>query len=140
MSKWELQPGISVSEVMPVVIWVAAAALMLTVAREPERFVPKSPRMREACKHAGKMTYPLYLTHSVVGAFLIRRMVSAGTNPSSALVITIVSMLALSYAISRYGEPPLRELLRGAWNHAEATFRNARALAFLFKPGGHGTA
>jgi peptidoglycan/LPS O-acetylase OafA/YrhL len=136
MAKWEVQPGISVSAVVPVVIWLTIAALMLIVARTPERFAPRSLRLREAYMHAGRMTYPLYLTHSIVGAFLIREMVHAGTNPWLALTIAIVSMLALSYVVSRYGEPQLRGLLRSAWDYAEANIREARALAFLFKPGG----
>jgi peptidoglycan/LPS O-acetylase OafA/YrhL len=136
MARWEVQPGISVSEVVPVVIWLAIAALMLVVARAPERFAPKSLRAQEAYRHIGQMTYPLYLTHSIVGVFLIREMVSGGTNPWLALAVAVVSMLALSYVVSRYGEPQLRRLLRSAWDRAESNVREARALAFLFKPGG----
>jgi len=89
----------------------------------------------DAFKHAGQMTYPLHLTHSVVGAFLIRAMVGAGVNAWAALATAIVTMLCVAYIIARCGEPALRKALGCLWEHAEGSIKNALALAFLFKPG-----
>jgi peptidoglycan/LPS O-acetylase OafA/YrhL len=52
------------------------AAVMSVLAHSPESFAPA----------LGQMTYPLYLTHSIVGAFLIREAVTAGLNRWLALI------------------------------------------------------
>jgi len=136
----EVQPGLAVSDIVPELVWLAAVVLMFVVARTPERFAPKTKAGQDVFKHAGQMTYPLYLTHSVVGAFLIRVMVGAGVNAWAALAFAIVTMLCVAYIVARYGEPAMRKALRGVWERAEGSIKNARALAFLFKPGGRAAA
>jgi peptidoglycan/LPS O-acetylase OafA/YrhL len=136
MAAHEVQPNLAVSDIVPALVWLAAVALMFVVARTPERFAPKTKAGQDVFKRAGQMTYPLYLTHSVVGAFLIRVMVGAGVNAWAALASAIGTMLCVAYIVARYGEPALRKVLRGAWERAEGSIKNAHALAFLFKPGG----
>lgn len=136
----EVQAGLAVSDIVPELVWLAAVALMFFVARTPERFAPKTKAGQDAFKYAGQMTYPLYLTHSVVGAFLIRIMVGAGVNPWLALAIAMITMLCVAYIVARYGEPALRKALRGVWERAEGSIKKARAFAFLFKPGGRAAA
>jgi len=46
----------------------------------------------------------------------------------------------VAYIVARYGEPAMRKALRGVWERAEGSIKNARALAFLFKPGGRAAA
>jgi peptidoglycan/LPS O-acetylase OafA/YrhL len=125
---------------VPELVWLAAVAFMFMVARTPERFAPKTKAAQDTFKQLGQMTYPLYLTHSVVGAFLIRMMVGAGVNAWAALAIAMCAMLSVAYLIARYGEPALRKGLRAMWERAEGSIKNARALAFLFKPGGRAAA
>ena len=137
MAKWEVQPGVSVSQTLPAAVWIATVAFMFVVVRADDRFAPSSPRLQRACKNLGLMTYPLYLVHSVVGAFIIREMVRFGINPWIALAVAILSMLSLAYAVSLYGEPVVRKLLRAAWEQGEAGLQSVRSAAFLFKPGGH---
>src|SRR5262249_44059368 len=115
VARAEVHAGIPVSDIVPELVWLAAVSFMLIVPRTPERFAPKTKRAQDAFKHAGQMTYPLYLTHSVVGAFLIRVMVGAGVNAWGALAIAIIAMLAVAYLVARYGEPALRKALRALW-------------------------
>jgi hypothetical protein len=102
--------------------------------RTPERFAPETKAGQDVFKHAGQMTYPLYLTHSVVGAFLIRVMVGAGVNAWAALAIAIGTMLCVAYIVARYGEPDLRKVLRGAWERAEAASRTPMLWRFCSSP------
>jgi peptidoglycan/LPS O-acetylase OafA/YrhL len=136
MAATEVRQGIPISDIVPELVWLAAVAFMFLVARTPERFAPMSRAGQEAFKHLGQMTYPLYLTHAVGGAFLIRTMVGAGVTPWAALAIAVCAMLTLAYGVARIGEPALRKALRALWERAEKSVKGARALAFLFKPGG----
>ncbi|WP_423415142.1 acyltransferase [Hyphomicrobium sp. B1] len=136
MAKWEVHPGVPVSQVLPAAVWIGTIMCMLVIVRDDKRFTPVSPRLQNAFKNLGLMTYPLYLIHSVVGAFLIRVMVRSGINPWIALTIAVLSMLSLAYEVSRYGEPPVRRLLRAAWERGEASLRSVQSVAFLFRSGG----
>jgi len=120
----------------PEVIWLSAALLIFVVSRDPERFMPQAPAAREWFKHVGQMTYPLYLTHSVCGAFIVRNLVHAGANRWLALAAAVIFALCFAYFIARLGEPAVRKLLRGLWEKVEAAVRRTPRLAFLFKPGG----
>lgn len=136
VATYEVQPGLAVSDIVPEVVWLVAVALIFIVALRPERFAPKTKAGQDVFKYMGQMTYPLYLTHSVVGAFLIRAMVGAGVNAWAALATAIVTMLCVAYIVARYGEPTLRKALHSVWDHAEGSIKGTRALAFLFTPGG----
>lgn len=136
MARWEVHPGVPVSRVLPAAVWVGTITFMLVIVRADKLFAPSSPRLQQAFKNLGLVTYPLYLTHSVVGAFLIRVMVRSGVNPWIALTAAILAMLALAYEVSRYGEPAVRRILRAAWDRGEVSLHNVRSAAFLFRSGG----
>ena len=58
------------------------------------------------------MTYPLYLLHQELGAILIGGMLHLGVRFWPAAAVALIVMLALSWAVVRFGEPPLRVLLK----------------------------
>jgi peptidoglycan/LPS O-acetylase OafA/YrhL len=60
----------------------------------------------------GLMTYPLYLLHQELGAILIGGMLHLGVSFWPACAIAFVTMLALSWTVVRFGEPPLRAVLK----------------------------
>lgn len=136
MARWEVHPGVPVSQVLPAAVWIGTIIFMLVIVRADKYFTPSSPRLQRAFKNLGLMTYPLYLTHSVVGAFLIRVMVRSGVNPWIALTVAILAMLLLAYEVSLYGEPAVRRILRTAWDRGEASLQSVRSAAFLFRSGG----
>ena len=131
----ETHTGIAMSPFVPMAIWLAALVLMFVFARVPERFTPRSERSRAALQHLGKMTYPLYLTHSVVGAGVIRVLVEAGVDRWAALAVGASAMLLAASLIALSAEPAVRNLLRTGWDRAEAAVRG-RAFGFLFRSGG----
>lgn len=124
----------------PELIWLSAALLILIVSRAPERFMPQALAARAWFKHVGQMTYPLYLTHSVCGAFIVRMLVHVGVNRWLALLGAVTFALCFAYFIARLGEPAVRSRLRGLWERAEAAVKRTPRLAFLFKPGGSAAA
>jgi len=136
MSLGETQASLSMPALVPIGIWLAAFAAMFAFAAAPDRFEPRSAAARALLEHAGKMTYPLYLTHAVLGAGVMRVLIAHGFGPWPSLAIAIVAMLALASVLAEFGEPFVRRLLRRALEHVEQMLRRSPALAFLFASGG----
>jgi exopolysaccharide production protein ExoZ len=131
----ETHTGVPMSPIIPLTIWLAVVALMFVFARTPERFTPRAQRSRAVLQHLGKMTYPLYLTHSVVGAGVMRLLIEAGVDRWAALAVGASAMLLAASLIALLAEPAVRNLLRTGWDRAEAAVRG-RVFAFLFRSGG----
>ena len=131
----ETHIALTMAPIIPIVIWLGVLALMFAFAQAPDRFTPKAERAKGLLQHLGKMTYPLYLTHSVVGAGIMRLLIEAGLHRWTALAIAASAMLLTASLIALLFEPAVRNLLRGAWSRAEAALR-LRALPFLYRPGG----
>ncbi|MDV3456362.1 acyltransferase [Sphingomonas sp. HF-S4] len=79
-----------------------------------ERLQPRLTRAVRApmVTTLGLMTYPLYLLHQELGAILIGGLLRLGVPFWPACALMFVTMLALSWAVVRFGEPPLRALLK----------------------------
>jgi|CXWL01.1.fsa_nt_gi peptidoglycan/LPS O-acetylase OafA/YrhL len=130
------QSSLALSSFVPGLVWLVAIVAMFVFTRAPERFEPVSMAARAALKQVGKMTYPLYLTHAIVGVALLRVMVQLGANPWLALGGALAIVLALSWLVARWGEPFVRNLLRSLWGRGEGSLERASGLAFLFRAGG----
>ena len=130
------QSALALSAFTPVLVWLAAIAAMFVFTRTPGRFEPGSGAARATLKQVGQMTYPLYLTHSIVGVALLRVMVQLGVNRWLALGGALAIVLALSWLVARWGEPLVRNVLRSLWERCEGSLARARGLAFLFRAGG----
>jgi exopolysaccharide production protein ExoZ len=135
MATDEVHVVFDMNPLIPMILWLSTLALMFAFVRMPERFAPRSERSRALLQHLGKMTYPLYLMHSVVGAGVIRLLIEAGWDQWSALAIGASLMLVIASLIALAFEPAVRRILRAGWERAEPVVEK-RALAFLFKPGG----
>lgn len=120
------------SPLVPVLLWFAATAAIAAVAVRPDWFSVRGARAQSAMKRLGLMTYPLFLTHSVLGAALIRSLVGAGVDPWAALAAAICGALATAFAISASGELWVRSALRAAIGGVEKLLQRAPRLAFLF--------
>lgn len=60
----------------------------------------------------GLMTYPLYLLHQELGALLIGGLLHLGLPFWFAAAVALAVMLIMAWAMVRYGEPPLRTMLK----------------------------
>lgn len=81
---------------------------------------------------AGLATYPLYLLHFALGAYLMRLIVDGGLSADAALVIVIPVLVGLAVAIALGPEPALRRLLRRFLDHLEARMDIAPQLGGLW--------
>ncbi|HYD73084.1 MAG TPA: acyltransferase [Candidatus Binatia bacterium] len=131
----ETHAAVTMAPIIPTALWLGILLLMFAFAQAPERFTPKSGRAKGLLEHLGKMTYPLYLTHSVVGAGIMRLLIEAGVHRWTALAMAASAMLLTASLIALAFEPAVRAMLRAVWSRVERALR-LRALAFLFKSGG----
>lgn len=119
--------------IAPVIIWLLAVGLMLACTRYPQRFAPKSEKTRSCLIFAGKITYPLYLVHSAVGAASMAWLIDLGLPPYLALVTAIAFVICLAAGIAQYGEPLARKPLRAALDATGASAGRLKPLARLFR-------
>jgi len=99
---------------------LAIAAILLSV-RFNRRF-PVNAVVRRTVRLLGLTTYPLYLLHERVGAFVIYQMGRIGMAPLASAMSALICAAALSFLIAWYCEPALRSLLKriGAMLHPDA--------------------
>jgi peptidoglycan/LPS O-acetylase OafA/YrhL len=93
-------------------LWLVAVACLVAAIFYNEtlhRFFGKSARV---IKFMGLMTYPLYLVHDIVGAALLKAAFFIGASPPAALAFAVAIVLALSWTVTRFLEPPIRSRLR----------------------------
>lgn len=100
------------SVLVPIMVWAAAVLLIARAARTGRR----SPGAASAeapgwLKTLGLITYPLYLTHNVIGAAVIRALVEAGIDATSALWLALGMLMAVCWLICTKVEPGVRSAL-----------------------------
>jgi peptidoglycan/LPS O-acetylase OafA/YrhL len=107
----------------PIGVGLAALALIIAAARAPSWFEVRSPRRQALLKRIGLMTYPLFLTHNIVGAGIIRQATALGLNQWAALLLAVVSVLAIAYVICATAEVEVRKQLRAVIETVERLAR-----------------
>jgi peptidoglycan/LPS O-acetylase OafA/YrhL len=93
-------------------VWIAAVAGLATAIVYNHVFHNLFGKSAGIIKFLGLMTYPLYLLHDIIGAAVLKAASVGGASPAAALVFAMTIVLALSWAITRFLEPPLQALLR----------------------------
>ncbi|HEY1903246.1 MAG TPA: acyltransferase [Terracidiphilus sp.] len=88
----------------------AFAAILLSV-KFNHRF-PANAEVRRAVRLLGLTTYPFYLLHERVGAFVIYQTSRFGLAHLPGVMVALISIGALSLFIAYYCEPALRSLLK----------------------------
>jgi len=103
------------SALVPVMVWAAAVLLIALAAIRSRRSAgipaPESPAY---LRTLGLITYPLYLTHNVIGAAIIRALVDAGLDATSALWIALGLLVLVCWVICTKIEPAVRSALMQA--------------------------
>ena len=93
-----------------VVFLVAFLAIVASV-RFNQRFTANA-LVRRVVRLMGLMTYPFYLLHERVGAFVIYEMSRLGMGYVSCVFVALISIGAVSLFIAAWCEPMLRRLLK----------------------------
>jgi peptidoglycan/LPS O-acetylase OafA/YrhL len=93
-------------------VWLAAVGCLVAAIfynQALHRVVGKAATM---IKILGLVTYPLYLLHDIIGAALLKTAASLGMPPIAALTLAVATVVALSWVVTQYLEPPIRTRLR----------------------------
>ncbi|UCF53291.1 MAG: acyltransferase, partial [Bradyrhizobium sp.] len=100
------------SALVPIMVW-AAAVLLLAVAAKRSRHATgiAASEAPSYLRTLGLITYPLYLTHNVIGAAIIRALVEAGLDATSALWIALGLLVLVCWFICAKIEPAVRGAL-----------------------------
>lgn len=122
---WEMQTieaPVSFGQLLvaPAIVWLLAVAFIALSTQQPDRFAPRTEAGKTRLKLIGKITYPLYLVHSIVGAATIATLVASGVPPYLALAMALALVIGIAALIALFGEAlaarPLKALLDAAGN------------------------
>jgi peptidoglycan/LPS O-acetylase OafA/YrhL len=111
----------------PVAVWLLCVSILTWSVLRPRRSV--APRILAKARLLGLATYPLYLLHNIVGAYVFGILLRCELNAYLALVLAIVLCVGFGIAFSRWLEPPLRSVLRGilgSWRRRMARLAASR--------------
>jgi peptidoglycan/LPS O-acetylase OafA/YrhL len=109
------------SPYVPVLVWAAAVLLIgvaanrsrrATGAASPDAANYSGCLRTDYLRTIGLITYPLYLTHNVVGSAIIRVLVDAGLNDSLAVAAGLGMLVLVCWFICAKIEPAIRHLLK----------------------------
>ena len=101
------------SAFVPIVVWAAAVLLIAVAANRSRRSTgTASPEAPGYLRTLGLITYPLYLTHNVIGSAVIRVLIDAGLDASLAVWVRLGMLVLVCWLICAKIEPAIRRLLR----------------------------
>ncbi len=95
---------------VPPELWFALGLLPILFAERLQPWLEQRVRA-SAATTMGLMTYPLYLLHQELSAMLIGSILHAGGSYWPAAAVAFATMLALSWLVVRFFEPPVRRTL-----------------------------
>ena len=97
------------SALVPIMVWAAAVSLIAYGANRNRRSAATASRESPACwRTLGLITYPLYLTHNVIGAEIIRVLIDTGLDATLAVWIELAMIVLVSWLICAKIEPAVR--------------------------------
>ncbi|MGE0286727.1 MAG: acyltransferase family protein [Bradyrhizobium sp.] len=97
------------SAFVPIMVWAAAVGLIAWCANRNRRSeATASPEAPAYLRTLGLITYPLYLTHNVLGTAIIRVLVDAGLDATSALWVALGLLVLVCWFICAKIEPAIR--------------------------------
>jgi peptidoglycan/LPS O-acetylase OafA/YrhL len=104
------------SALVPIAVWAAAVSLIALAARRSRTSAGGETVSGGASylRTLGLITYPLYLTHNVIGSAVIRCLVDAGLDAQQAVAAGLIMVALVCWFISAKVEPAIRSLLREA--------------------------
>lgn len=103
------------SALVPIMVWAAAVGLIAWCATRNRRSTATAPREAPAYwRTLGLITYPLYLTHNVVGTAIIRVLVDAGLDATTAVWVQLGMLVLICWFICAKIEPAIRAAMTKA--------------------------
>lgn len=101
------------SSLVPITVWATAVFFIAVAANSSRRSTATAPREATGyLRTLGLITYPLYLTHNVIGSATIRVLIDAGMDASMAVWAGLGLLVLVCWVICAKVEPAIRHLLR----------------------------
>lgn len=104
--------GHSFSSFPAIAIWLAGLTSVVASVGYGKRISRLPASFLQSIKTLGAMTYPLYLLHFAIGVQIVDWLTDLGMAPLPALTLAVAIICATSFAVCKWGEPPIRSLLR----------------------------
>jgi peptidoglycan/LPS O-acetylase OafA/YrhL len=115
------------SPLVPIMVWAAAVFLIALGANRSRLASGIASRPAPAfLRTLGLITYPLYLTHNVIGAAIIRVLVDAGLDATSAVCVALGALVLLCWFICAKIEPAIRHALMQGVSYVGSLPKTAR--------------
>ncbi|MBR0983432.1 acyltransferase [Bradyrhizobium liaoningense] len=97
------------SALVPIMVWAAAVLLIARAANRNRRSADIASAEAPAyLRTLGLITYPLYLTHNVIGAAVIRALVVSGLDATTAVWLALGLLVLVCWFICAKIEPAVR--------------------------------
>src|SRR5882724_4350651 len=97
------------SAFVPIMVWAAAVGLIAYAANRSRRSAGTASREApHYWRTLGLITYPLYLTHNVIGTAVIRALVDAGLDATLAVWVAMGVLVLVCWFICAKIEPTVR--------------------------------
>lgn len=99
-----------VEQIVALFIFSTAMIMMVFSLSMQKWIIENLPqRFLRMVRQVGLATYPLYLIHNVVGATLLRWIVSIGATETVSLWISVAFCVSLAFVISSFAEPIIKK-------------------------------
>lgn len=98
---------------LPMTIWLLAVLFILwstALVQAP----PEDRWYRKLFRQMGLVTYPLYLLHLSLGAYAMGFLAQRGLSSARAAGVSMLLVLAVSWVIAVFIEPPLQKITKSA--------------------------
>lgn len=115
--------GLDFSPLVPCAIWLGAMLFFWLAIANNARVQQLPLWALQLLRRLGLMTYPLYLLHNVTGGALMGAFVQGGASTATAFGAAVVSVLALSWWISKVPEPALQKSTRALFDALQARWQ-----------------
>jgi peptidoglycan/LPS O-acetylase OafA/YrhL len=104
--------GLILSPLLACAIWLGAMLLLFWMVQNNHRVRALPESALRTLRRLGLVTYPLYLLHNVTGGAVLGALLGWGLGATDALLLTIVSIIGLSWWVSVTPEPALQKATR----------------------------
>jgi peptidoglycan/LPS O-acetylase OafA/YrhL len=102
------------SPLIPIAVWLAAVFVIGIAANRSRRSIDTTTSSRSAgvLKTLGLITFPLYLTHNIIGSAIVRTLIHVGLDAVVAVWLALIIVVAFSWVICSKIEPAIRDPLK----------------------------
>ena len=91
-------------------IFAAGSCAIFFSLRHAQAWVPPA-RLAAWVRTLGLVTYPYYLLHEILGAFVLHGALSRGVGHAAGLALAMAAIGVVAYLIAGHGEPALRRAI-----------------------------